>query len=332
MNGNYTDLTVTCGPLVFKVHAVVVCSSCEFFRKSLRFAVGKEAEENLIDLPEDDPEIIRRLIAYLYLGDYDPNNGMDLSKFATIPQYESTAAANPTHHYRRGAFGVSVTDPCACLAPNTNHMQQPVANTEAAASRSDQKLYEKTAYAMEVAEPLTIHASMYALGDKYQVEGLSQLAKEKFESCLHHHAHSVDFISAVQIAYSTTPDSNRELRDTVMDAFRKHFMTDVASIPGAEAKLDSIDELSFLLIKSWPSKVAPTKMEGKPSASTIATTGFVSLPPAPPGLFGLRPPLPPDTSASPQPATTAGLFGARQPPVPTSSAQTYTTLFGTRRV
>jgi hypothetical protein len=34
--------------------------------------MGKEAEEKVIDLPEDDPEMIRRLITYLYLGDYDP--------------------------------------------------------------------------------------------------------------------------------------------------------------------------------------------------------------------------------------------------------------------
>jgi hypothetical protein len=271
---------------------VVVCSSCDFFRKSLRFAVGKEADENLIDLPEDNPETIRRLIAYLYLGDYDPNDGMDLSKFATIAQHESTSAANSTYHYRRGAFGVSVTDPCACLAPNTNHTQQPVANTEAIAVKSDHKLCEKTYYAMQVAEPLAIHASMYALGDKYQVEGLSQLAKEKFESCLHHHVHSEDFISAVQIAYSTTPDSNRGLRDSVMDAFRIHFKTDVASIPGAEAKLDSIDELSFLLIKSWPTKVEPPKTESRFSNfNTPGPTTVASLPPAPAGLFALRPPL-----------------------------------------
>jgi hypothetical protein len=34
----------------------------------MSFAVGKEAEERGIDLPEDDPEMIRRLIAYIYLG------------------------------------------------------------------------------------------------------------------------------------------------------------------------------------------------------------------------------------------------------------------------
>jgi hypothetical protein len=254
----------------------------------LKFAVGKEAEQRCIALPEDDPEMIRRLIAYLYLGDYDPNNGMALAQFGAIAQHESTSTANPTHHYRRGAFGVSVTDPCACLAPNAKHADQPVAkNTD---SQKDYKVYEKTANAVEVANPLTIHASMYALGDKYQVDGLSQLAKEKFESCLHHHAHSEDLITAVQIAYSTTPDSNRGLRDSVMDAFRVHFKTDVASIPGAEAKLDTIDELSFLLIKSWPAKTENKKPAAPLFSSTIGSNVFGTPEPATGGLFRQAPP------------------------------------------
>lgn len=33
---------------------------------------SKEKENNVIDLPEDDPAIIRLLIQYLYEGDYDP--------------------------------------------------------------------------------------------------------------------------------------------------------------------------------------------------------------------------------------------------------------------
>jgi hypothetical protein len=308
------------------VHAVVVCTACDFFLKSLKFAAGKEAESKCINLPEDDPEMIRRLIAYLYLGDYDPNSGMSLAQFGAIAQHESTSATNPTHHYRRGAFGVSVTDPCACLAPNAKNTEQPVAKETD--SQQDYKVYEKTANAVEVANPLTIHASMYALGDKYQVEGLSSLAKEKFECCLHHHAQSEDFIAAVQIAYSTTPDSNRGLRNSVMEAFRTHFQTDIASIPGAEAKLDSIDELSFLLIKSWPQKIE-ARSAVKPASTTsnhgwVTSTNTRTNESPPLGLFG-------SANSPAQPATTASLFGTLRPAgnnaVP-SQPPTYPGLFG----
>ncbi|KAH3953670.1 hypothetical protein HBI25_106540 [Parastagonospora nodorum] len=326
-NGEFTDLTIICGSLAFKVHAVVVCTACDFFLKSLKFAAGKEAESKCINLPEDDPEMIRRLIAYLYLGDYDPNSGMSLAQFGAIAQHESTSATNPTHHYRRGAFGVSVTDPCACLAPNAKNTEQPVAKETD--SQQDYKVYEKTANAVEVANPLTIHASMYALGDKYQVEGLSSLAKEKFECCLHHHAQTEDFIAAVQIAYSTTPDSNRGLRNSVMEAFRTHFQTDIASIPGAEAKLDSIDELSFLLIKSWPQKIEAPNRAVKPAsgATQFGSVSSSNTRANVPSLFA-------SMNSTVQPATTASLFGTPRPSsnnaVP-SQPPTYPGLFGAPR-
>jgi hypothetical protein len=275
--------------MTFDVHAVVVCSASDFFKRGLKFALGKEAPERIIDLPEDDPEMIRRLITFLYLGDYDPTDTLaDFTKFNNIKQHVSTTVAASTHHSRKGALGLSVTDSCACLSPNTKNIQQPIAKGKASNPPHDHALFPKPSYAIEITEPLTIHATMYALGDKYQVEGLSQLAKEKFESCIDHHAHSEDFISAVQIAYSSTPESNRGLRDAVLSAFRVQFRTDISQIPGAEAKLDSIDELSFLLIKSWPVKTGLAKPEELNFARS--PFGGTSRPAAASGtLFGLPP-------------------------------------------
>jgi hypothetical protein len=160
---------------------------------------------------------------------------------------------------------------------------------------SDYKPVEKAPNTVEVENPLTIHATMYALGDKYQVDGLSQLAREKFESCLHHHAHSEDFITAVQLAYSSTPDTNRGLRDVVLSAFRTQFNIDITKMPGAEAKLDTIDELSFLLIKAWPVKTeppmvpapkAPVRSAGSIYPSQPSITGGLAMHTPSTGLFG----------------------------------------------
>jgi hypothetical protein len=62
---------------------------------------------------------------------------------------------------------------------------------------------------MQVARLLNTHATMYALGDKYQVEGLCEKALEKFKSSLLAHRESENFSDAVQIGYSSTPDSTR---------------------------------------------------------------------------------------------------------------------------
>ncbi|KAJ4374863.1 hypothetical protein N0V83_001941 [Neocucurbitaria cava] len=115
----------------------------------------------------------------------------------------------------------------------------------------------KPSNCIQVDSPLTIHATRCALAGKYQVDGLDQLAKEKFDSCLYHHAFSEDFTTAVQVAYGATPESNRGLRDVVVKAFLEQFKVDVTQIPGAEAKLDTMDELALLLIKSWPTKTEP---------------------------------------------------------------------------
>ncbi|KAF1943853.1 hypothetical protein EJ02DRAFT_399544 [Clathrospora elynae] len=267
-NGVFTDLTITCGSLTFEVHQLVVGTMCAFFGKCINFP-GKEAEEKCIDLPDDDPEMIRRLIAYLYLGDYDPCNNSGISAFNNIKQYASTTATLvvPVLHSRN-------ISQCACLAPSA---QQSVPEPESK-DRPSTCTIEKSQKGIEVAHPLTIHATMYALADKYGVDGLEQIAKEKFESCLDHYVHvnPGDFVTAVQLAYTGTPASNRGLRDAVVKVFRIYFKVNVTEIPGVEAKLDTIDELSFLLIKSWPMKTESPK-SAKLTFGALATTTPSSL-------------------------------------------------------
>ncbi|KAI1517870.1 BTB/POZ domain containing protein [Pyrenophora tritici-repentis] len=266
-NGDFTDLVISCGGSEFAVHSVVVGSACEFFAKSLKFP-GKEAEKRRIDLQEDDPEMIRRLVAYLYVG-------RDVNK------------------------------QCACLAPNLTKIEQLVFSIGTPELALTSSIGETICKGIQVKEPLTIHATMYALADKYQVAGLGGVAKAKFEETLHHHSNSVDFINAVQIAYSSTPDSNRGLRDTVVRAFRVHFQVNVAEIPGLEAKLETIDKLSFLLIKSWPKKTEPAQSGYAGLFGSSASSERKSATPVP-SLFGTMP-RPPVTGGL---AASAPLFTA----------------------
>ena len=234
----------------------------------MKFAVGQESSEKCIDLPEDDPDMIRRLIAFLYLGDYDPcADPSSLTSIKDIIQHQSTTKPAPFYHsrYRTGSLfstGVGSPDSCACLGVQDKGNTQPIHEPDVKDKPANFSLVVKPANGVQVANPLTIHATMYALADKYQVEGLAPLAKEKFESCLHHHANSEDFVAAVQLAYGGTPESNRGLRDIVVKAFLTHFKVDIRGIPGFEAKMETIDDLAFLLIKAWPLKTeAPASTE-----------------------------------------------------------------------
>ncbi|OAL51581.1 hypothetical protein IQ07DRAFT_585952 [Pyrenochaeta sp. DS3sAY3a] len=287
-NGEFTDLTITCGSFTTHVHKLVVCASCDFFRKSVEFAAGREAEERSINLPEDDPDMIQRLITYLYINDYNPSGDFPVTPLKMDQQHESSILPSATYHSRYrddDVPGIPGHYQCACLEYNTKKITQSMVVVDKKAQPKDYAAVEKPRTTVEITNPLTIHATMYALADKYQVSGLGHIAKDKFKSCLFHHVHSEDFVSAVRIVYTSTPDSNRGLRDLVIKAFLDHFHVDVLKIPGFEANLGTIDELSIQLIKSWPVK----------TETPLAFGGFRRLANAPPtpsaieifgGIFG----------------------------------------------
>jgi hypothetical protein len=66
--GKHSDFTIVCGDDTHKVHKSIVCSQCDFLDAASRF--GREAEEGKIDLVDDEPEIVKYMIQYLYELDY----------------------------------------------------------------------------------------------------------------------------------------------------------------------------------------------------------------------------------------------------------------------
>lgn len=214
--------------------------------------------------------MIRRLIAYCYLGNYDPCSSVALSSFSNLREHTSATPIAQALHSR---LWREVPDPCACLMPLTQNSEQSVKSSIPSTSPLSSSSTDKAACSVQVANPLTIHAKMYALAVKYQVKGLGLLARAKFQACLHHHVYTEDFPTAVQVAYSTTPEPNRDLRDAVLRAFLIHFNVNLASTPGIEAKLNCIDELSFLLIKAWPNREAESKPVATPVVSSSSLFG-----------------------------------------------------------
>ncbi|KAK1917861.1 hypothetical protein P3342_000578 [Pyrenophora teres f. teres] len=69
-SGDYSDLTIKCADETFNVHKIIVCMQVEFFARAVKFG-GKETQENVIYLPDDDPKVIYFLLRYLYTGQYD---------------------------------------------------------------------------------------------------------------------------------------------------------------------------------------------------------------------------------------------------------------------
>ncbi|KAF2868103.1 hypothetical protein BDV95DRAFT_580259 [Massariosphaeria phaeospora] len=263
----FCDLVLTCGDKTFHVHKAVVCAGADFFRKASQFPVGKEAEDKVINLPDDDPEMIRRMVMFLYLLDYDPTASSDCERLRRIKHcYGPVEQASHYHcRFNTGTFFGSEPAPgnlqsnmdCACVVQIPKDTLQPESPRPPQAPQTGFQ-HSRGQYTVQAANPLTIHATMYALADKYQIAGLAKSAGAKFKSCMQDHWDSEDFINAVQIAYTSTPDTDRGLRDVIVQAMKDWFKLDVTAMEGAEDKLGTMDELSFLLLKSWP-KSTPQK-------------------------------------------------------------------------
>jgi hypothetical protein len=214
--------------------------------------------------------MISRLITYLYTGEYEPCALLWVSGFSLMNLPKSAAVPSTTQH------SYPNENRCACLIRNEHCYES-----------------NKEATSFQISAPLSIHADMYALGDKYQVGGLQRLAASKFKASLAHHWNSPDFITAVQTVYTSTPDSNRMLRDVVVQGFKDHFSIDITKDPAIEAKLDTIDELSLTLLSSWPKKVDTSRVvrastqSQAPYTPVIGALGFSTTnTTATGGLFG----------------------------------------------
>jgi ABC-type branched-subunit amino acid transport system substrate-binding protein len=69
---------------------------------------------------------------------------------------------------------------------------------------------------------LIIHATVYALAEKYGVAGLKALALEKFSEEADQHWDNTDFVQAATEVYTGTPKNDRGMRDIVVSTFMQH--------------------------------------------------------------------------------------------------------------
>ena len=69
---------------------------------------------------------------------------------------------------------------------------------------------------------LVLHTKVYALAEKYDIPSLKQLARSKFEMAMACFYDSEDFAEAIEEVYCSTIDSDRGLRDIVLEAFKSH--------------------------------------------------------------------------------------------------------------
>ncbi|KAJ8106542.1 hypothetical protein OPT61_g9463 [Boeremia exigua] len=243
-SGAYSDLTITCGGRVYKVHRVVVCSRAGFFARAIKFG-GQEAQAGTIDLPEDDPETVELLLHFLYGGEYHPGSEQD---GAALP---TRAVCTPRGYAYTYAFPHVCSDyewgECMYICPHhrcgdgmtffgSNHFTCSICNTPPLPALNG------------TADQLLTHAKMYEMGDKYDVEGLKDLAREKFDRACKHFWKTPSFAVAAHHAFSTTVDDDKGLRDIVSTTISEHI--ELVNDPGVSVLMTQFNGLALGVLQA----------------------------------------------------------------------------------
>ncbi|CAG7557990.1 unnamed protein product [Fusarium equiseti] len=215
-SGKYTDLTIICGRDRYAVHKAIVCTQSRFFAAACD-GPFTEAQTGEIKLDDDHPIAVKMMINYLYCGTYEPATTFTLddnSGVSTIEQLSSMLeseieylGANPNKK-RRGMFK---GEPLVSTPPTAQSQQQdlgfPCSGPNASSSNSHQPPMSK----------LVLHAKVYALGEKYEIKDMKDLALQKFKQDTKG-GHTVGSLTeAAREAYSSTIDEDRGMRDAVVN-------------------------------------------------------------------------------------------------------------------
>lgn len=197
---------------------------------------AQEGESGTVDLPDDEPDIVKLLMQYLYEGEYDP----------TLPDRQTTIDAHharkTTHTCTYDIYGSSCREQ---LCPH--HLCSYHCNGNCSGfTCGDCELVPPTISG--TAEQLLIHSKMYEIADKYDVVGLKDLVEEKFwRTCLNFW-NDPAFPVAAHHAFSTTPEHDKGLRDVVSSTISAH-MSDLIKKPEIETLLTEFNGLAYGLLK-----------------------------------------------------------------------------------
>jgi hypothetical protein len=173
----------------------------------MRFG-GREAKAESVDLPADEPALIKLFIQYLYQADYNP-----LVFPGDDDLYESLAKQGRPRYL--GAREIRYDDgeiihyaydfPHTCVATKEHACPErnlcPHHTCYNGLCRYDCHYFICTMCKVDPddgPEQLLVHAKVWQLGDKYFIDGLEDLAEVKFEIAAQRYWNSPEFMAAVE--------------------------------------------------------------------------------------------------------------------------------------
>ncbi|RPA78878.1 hypothetical protein BJ508DRAFT_348864 [Ascobolus immersus RN42] len=92
-DGKYSDLVLKCRGEVFNVHKAVICPQSDFFEACVESGM-RESVENVIELVEEEPDDVKRLLEFFYSGDFWEHD------FDVDEKNRRFGSSRPYHRYK----------------------------------------------------------------------------------------------------------------------------------------------------------------------------------------------------------------------------------------
>ncbi|KAK1808636.1 hypothetical protein LTR12_016998 [Friedmanniomyces endolithicus] len=258
-SGKLSDFEISCGHYTFSVHKAVLCAQSKYFHAPCgrEYAEGQRGSIKLKAVGEcdsdeacDDPEAIKLMIQYFYHLHYDAK------PLELTPVVDKTDESNEEYLAERLATDDRVHDPwssgglsskkhknwckhCGRKGLEGDHISDETHTT--ATSRS------ATNACKSLDGNMVMHAKVFAAAVKYQVPALQKLATSKFRRAAKINWNDSSFAEATRIAYTTTPEDLRDIRDTVVKTISEH--PTLLQRTSIESAVKDIAALNFELLR-----------------------------------------------------------------------------------
>ncbi|KAH8696049.1 hypothetical protein BGW36DRAFT_342510 [Talaromyces proteolyticus] len=201
--GKYSDFTIKVKGFEreFHVHRAVICPQSTIFEAACR---GKfiEATTQSMTLVDDDPEIVERMIKYLYTHRYDDSEDWDFHCLYYRPhslKYETKVTTSSESKHSRPFRLHTSTSPTK--PPNKPGSSSSTPSTSPHPPRS---LY------------------VYAIADKYLIYPLKNIARGRFAKWANVHWSMPSFISAVREIFDNESGNYADLKEVVLAPMVQH--------------------------------------------------------------------------------------------------------------